>query len=1015
MKKLVITFIALLNLFLAGILSAQNVPPVLFVRQNDKLEALSISKVNVNVKIFGYIAETKMTLTFYNPNNRILSGDLYFPLPQGTTISGYGLDINGIMVDGVVVEKQKARQVFEKIVRQGIDPGLVEWVKGNNFKTRVFPIPANGTRTIMVKYVSDIVDGDNGAIYQLPLNFKSRVKDFSLRIEVIKATVKPVISKGNISNFSFKKWRESYIAETKLINESLTKDLLITIPDIHKQKVLVEKGNDGNYYFCINDLPVIPTLKSSPTPNKITIFWDASASRGDTNREKEFSFLRAYFKSIQNHEVNVNLVFFRNDVGEKKSFIIKNANVDQLINTLMNVQYDGGTQMASISPGVGDTAPDYYFLFSDGISNFGMENPKGFKHPVYIFTADTKANHSFLSYLSMSTGGEYFNLTRLSNSEVLSKITSQPYTFLSVEASKSEISESFPSVSQPVYKKFTLVGKIQKRNGNVKISYGIKGKVMNSITYKIDRSNAVSGDLLQRFWAQKKVDELSIFSKRNEKEIIEVGKAHNLVTPGTSLIVLDNINQYVEHKIIPPKSLPDMINEYKRIIAQQNQQQTQQKEYKIQYVLSLWKKRVDWWNTKFTYPKDFKYGSTSEKKNGGRTGTLQTYTNRADPYPDEDSLRRDERPRPSQANGNDRTSTPAKGFSENDDDKYSGTESNVKRKLKREGKSREEEKHNATIEIKPHDPNTPYLNKLKNSSPKDYFDVYIKERKEHGKSPAFYLDVADFLFRKQENKLALQILSNIAELELENAALLRVLAHRLAQLNMLDLSIMLFKEVLKLRPEEPQSYRDLALVLARRADSPKKHYNNMLPGTTLSKRQKDYKQSIDLLYHVVMNQWDRFSEIEVIALTELNRLIPRALKTGIQGIPVDPRLVKLLDVDVRIVLTWDADLTDMDLWVTEPSGEKAYYSHPLSTIGGLVSRDFTQGYGPEEYLLKNAMRGEYKIEANYYSSSATQLIGAVTLQVDVYTNYGRPNEKRKSLTIRLENKRDSILVGKIKF
>ena len=283
----------------------------------------------------------------------------------------------------------------------------------------------------------------------------------------------------------------------------------------------------------------------------------------------------------------------------------------------------------------------------------------------------------------------------------------------------------------------------------------------------------------------------------------------------------------------------------------------------------------------------------------------------------------------------------------------------------------------------------------KTAAPADkVFDVYMAQRKEFGTSPAFFLDCADFLLKQKRPSLALQVLSNVAEMELENPALLRILAHRLAQLGRLDLSGMLFEEVLRLRPEEPQSYRDLALVLAR---------------------QKKYKRAIELLYKVVLEKWDRFAEIELIALMELNALIPKAKAAGIKDIPVDPRLVKLLDVDIRIILTWDADMTDIDLWVIEPSGEKAYYSHRRTTIGGNFSRDFTQGYGPEEYLLRRAMRGAYKVQANYYGSAAPKLTGAVTLQLDVFTNYGRPNEKHKSITLRLTRKKEVIDVGEIEF
>ena len=41
-------------------------------------------------------------MTFYNPQPRAMAGDFLFPLPKGATISGYALDIEGKMLNGVV-------------------------------------------------------------------------------------------------------------------------------------------------------------------------------------------------------------------------------------------------------------------------------------------------------------------------------------------------------------------------------------------------------------------------------------------------------------------------------------------------------------------------------------------------------------------------------------------------------------------------------------------------------------------------------------------------------------------------------------------------------------------------------------------------------------------------------------------------------------------------------------------------------------------------------------------------
>ena len=282
--------------------------------------------------------------------------------------------------------------------------------------------------------------------------------------------------------------------------------------------------------------------------------------------------------------------------------------------------------------------------------------------------------------------------------------------------------------------------------------------------------------------------------------------------------------------------------------------------------------------------------------------------------------------------------------------------------------------------------------------------AYLKQREEHGSAPGFYVDVAELLFRSNQRPLGLQVLSNLAELDVESPALLRVLAHRLAQLSELDLAIGLFEDVLRLRPEEPQSYRDLALVLERRATTRKG-----------DAAREDYVRALALLAKVVMGHWQRFDRIEVIALTELNHILPKARAAGVREAPVDERLIKHLDMDVRIVMTWDADLTDMDLHVLEPSEEEAYYGHNRTTIGGQVSRDFTRGYGPEVYAVRRAMKGKYTVRTKYFGSAAAKLAGGVTLQVDVFTDYGRPTEKRRSLTLRLTQNKEMFTVGEITF
>ena len=73
-----------------------------------------------------------------------------------------------------------------------------------------------------------------------------------------------------------------------------------------------------------------------------------------------------------------------------------------------------------------------------------------------------------------------------------------------------------------------------------------------------------------------------------------------------------------------------------------------------------------------------------------------------------------------------------------------------------------------------------------------------------------------------------------------------------------------------------------------------------------------------------------------------------------------------------IRLTWDKDYADVDLYVTEPSGETCWYSHKQSNgTHAKIDVDDVDGYGPEHYYLSTAeghtlLLGVYEIDVHYY-------------------------------------------------
>ena len=1074
-------------------LFAQQQFPRLITTVDEKIENIQLSEMDVEVKILGEIAETRTTMTFYNPHSRVLEGNLHFPLPEGVTISGYALDVDGVMVDGVVVEKHEGRRVFEREERKGIDPGLVEWVKGNNFQTRVYPIPAKGSRTVMVRYLSELPRVSGQTSYHLPLNLAKAIKQFHLRVEVIRATSPPVVKKGALANFSFNAWRSSYVAETTLRDVVLDEDMMIGLPDVEKMPVRVEKNADGQYYFAINDHEAAsfkPKVGENRIPSHITLYWDASGSRGNVDHKREFALLETLFMQWKSKPVAVDLILFRNKAEDAGRFNIANDDAEELLDVLRKTDYDGGTQMAAISPNPNSITPDFFLVFTDGLSNFGDEKPTGFKAPVYIISNEPTSNHPFLSWLALETQGQYFNLAQLDDKTVVANIGLPVYSFMSARYNPAHIRETFPRTMEPVHGRFILAGKLTGPKAEITLEFGAQGRVLRKVKYVIPQKDADEGNMIGTLWAQKKIKQLSVFPERNIEELTVIGKQYGLVTPGTSLLVLETLEQYVEYNVKPPDTLPEMQEKYLERMAEREEEAKDYEENKLENILNLWSKRLEWWETHF--PKKnidireeaipaSKPAANENPENQAVTGQQEERIDAIQPAEEDEALEVAIVPDAPE------TTQPASSLGTSDSPRavLSGTVTDVSGAIipgvsitatevntglvtssntinsgvytfpdllpgtydvsaelpsfqsrtftdvvlragekfllnfelevagittmvsvassasgillessSSVGEVIKDSTSGIPIAIRGWNPDTPYIEKLRKAAPKLYLEVYLKERKTYGNSPAFFLDCADFFFKHERPVLGLRVLSNIAELQLENPEFLRILAYRLAGLGQTKLSVQLFEKVLKMRPEEPQSYRDLALVL---------------------EEQKKFVRAMELLNHVVMTQWDRFDEIEVIALMELNRIIPLAREQGITKIPIDPRLVRLLDVDIRIVLSWDADMTDIDLWVTEPSGEKVSYEHTLTTAGGRISQDFTAGYGPEEYAIRKARLGKYLIQANFYGSNSQRLQGPVTVQADVYTNYGRKNEKRQRLTLRLGKAEDTYTVGEIVF
>ena len=120
----------------------------------------------------------------------------------------------------------------------------------------------------------------------------------------------------------------------------------------------------------------------------------------------------------------------------------------------------------------------------------------------------------------------------------------------------------------------------------------------------------------------------------------------------------------------------------------------------------------------------------------------------------------------------------------------------------------------------------------------------------------------------------------------------------------------------------------------------------------------------------------------------------------------------VIDSGGTIYLTWDTDKSDVDLWVTNPAGERVYYQHKNGAFGEALFDDVTTGYGPESFTAPHAQPGDYVVQVNYYGAGRSNFSEARG-EVVVILDEGKPTEKRQVLPYRLFAVGQTVTVARI--
>ncbi|WP_343582834.1 VIT domain-containing protein [Herbaspirillum sp.] len=898
-----------------------------------------LQSLRIHGEIAGGMAETTVRMVFFNPNGRMLEGQLQFPLLAGQQVTAFALDIDGKLRPAVPVEKAKGRQIFEAVERRKVDPGLLEQTQGNNFKLRVYPIPAMGTRTIELKYTEAMGREGKSWQYRLPLAYGERLQDFDLSVNIRGSGDAPKAS-GAFGAVRFNRDARGYFTHVAKSRFAPSGVLDILIPTAQHTLTYIGEHDDDTYFVA--EIPVAATRSARPLPRVVGLLWDSSGSGVGRPHEAELAELDRYFKALGNAEVRLTRLRDRSEAAG--SFRIAGGNWDELRTALQATVYDGASALADWLP---QADVNEYLLVSDGLLNYGSDRFPALAagQRLYALNSSLVADTGRLAALAERSSGRLVQVSPGKPGTAAEALLTDASYVRSVRAEgATAILSDAGGARQGLVR---VAGKLLAPAAKLMITVVEQGKP-REMAVAVSASDQ-KHELVPALWAGYQLRALESDYEANRGAIRRLGAQFAIPTRETSLIVLDRLDDYVRYDVTPPE---DYLAEYVQMKLMRRVQLQEKRRKHLERIVSDFNQKVAWWEK--TYPKDAPPTPKPEPRPDTRAYAPAPVAAAA-------PMAMAPAPAPVSALMGGAPALPQAGAAPE-----------------------------IGISLKKWTSDAPYIARMQAASADTIYQVYLDEKPSYANSSAFYLDAADMLFDKGLRELALRVLSNLAEMDLENRHVLRILGYRLLQAGAPELAVPVFEKVQYLAEEEPQSFRDLGLAQAA-AGHP--------------------QQAIDQLNEVIVRPWDnRFAEIELIALAEMNAIIATSTPP-LDTSRIDPRLLKNLPLDIRAVLTWDADNSDMDLWVTDPNGEKCYYGHRFTYQGGRMSLDFTGGYGPEEFSLREAKPGKYKIEANFFGSSQQVVAGATTLQVTLSSGFGTPAAKEKMLTLRLKGRGQSVFVG----
>lgn len=544
---------------------------------------LDVNYVKVHTRITDQVAVTAVDQEFYNPNPARLEGTFVFPVPKGAHINKFSMEIDGKQVEAELLPADKARRIYEDIVRRLKDPALLEYAGRDVFKVRIFPIEPNSTKRITLSY-TELLKADNGLVsYVMPLNterFSAKpIKNVSVKVDLeSKRPLKSIYSPSQTVQVKRHGANEATVAYEASEVQPDADFALYFAPEKDEIGVnlLTQRQSDEDGYFLLLASPGVDVKEKQVVTKDVAFVLDTSGSMSGKKLEQARKALQFCVENLNDGD-RFEIVRFSTEVEPLFDKLVKatEANRAKANDFIRGLKPMGGTAIddalrkaLALRPGQ-DDRPFVVIFLTDGrptigttdedqiVANVKKENEG--RTRVFCFGIGTDVNTHLLDRITEDTRAVSQYVLPDEDLEVkvssfFSKIkepvlTNPTLTFTGgIRATK-----LYPSPLPDLFKgeQLVLVGRYSGKGDAAVTVEGTVNGAARKFTYEVNfPAEASDSEFIPRLWATRRVgyllDEIRLHGENSElrDEVTELARKYSIVTPYTAYLILEDESRH---------------------------------------------------------------------------------------------------------------------------------------------------------------------------------------------------------------------------------------------------------------------------------------------------------------------------------------------------------------------------------------------------------------------------------------------------------------------------------------